>query len=215
MQALEEPSSPRIEDEATHLSAEMFDGVPLDESLFDEVARDPQFEVEAPPERAVTEAVRRAVFEGKVAAARAKEKQVDLGRFPGWQLRFVGLYGIVIMIGAALMGLSNTVVIIMAALDKRVGLEHGLGLLALAAFQAVVYFVLFRMGRGLVESQRSAVKGLIVLYVVFVAGGVIGHLADRESTVIIAIYVGLISVLLLPPILVAYTSWSDFHETND
>jgi hypothetical protein len=193
-------------DEVTQITDDMFDGLPLDDDLF---------EVEAPPEREVAESVKRAAYEGKVAAARAKARQEAMGRFPGWQLRFVGIYGIVIMIGAALMGLASVVVTILTALDKRVGLESGLALLLMAAFQAAVYFVLFRMGQGLVASQRSAVKGLIVLYVVFMIIGAANHFAYGESGMVVGIYAGLISALLLPPILVAFTSWSDFHETND
>jgi hypothetical protein len=118
----------------------------------------------------------------------------------------------------AIMGLSILVAVlniagaIHLALRPNVSMTAGLVIFGIVAFQTLIYFILFRLGRGLVDSERSAVQGLSVLYVVGLAGAAYAIFSEFVLSGLAAMIV--LTVAMLPPLVVAYWNWSDFRAAE-
>jgi hypothetical protein len=78
--------------------------------------------------------------------------------------------------------------------------------------QIAINIILFFVGGLLRDGRRSGVKGLTVLAVFDILAGLLFAAAAKEGGLIIACFVFIgVSVLLGPPIVVAYKNWEKFH----
>jgi hypothetical protein len=196
------------------LGADVFEAEPLAANVFDAALPDDDgLELEAPVEREVPTSVRRAITQGKLAPIAPPRRSID--PISEWPLRFVGVYGFVIMGAAALIGVSNVLLTLMLCLRTDVTLSASAGLAVMCLIQSLIWFFVFRLGRGLVDCERSAVQGLLVIYLLIVApfAYVAWQWPDRLVPVLIG--AGVISLVILPPIIVAFLNWSDFRGSDE
>lgn len=89
----------------------------------------------------------------------------------------------------------------------------GLVILGSVCFHAGVWFVIYRLGQGLTNCEKSAVHGLTVIYLLLAAlsGGIGYSYPDYATPSLIGL--GVLSLFFLPPILVGYLHWRDLYET--
>jgi hypothetical protein len=78
-----------------------------------------------------------------------------------------------------------------------------------------ICFIIYRLGKGLVDGERSAVHGLTLLFALSTVAS-IGMIVAFPPLIVPAL-VGLAvnSAFYLAPITVAYLHWDDFHVAED
>jgi hypothetical protein len=216
---------------ASEIDEQIFDAEPMDVSgmlsggddfnvrPFDEgeltAAPDAGYELEAPPERKVSDVVRRAVAVGEREAAKPVRR--TSAKQSSWALKFVGVYGFIIMGLTALEAITNILGALYLVTRPQVGLEASAVIFVLVAIQTGVAYVIFRLGRGLVDCERSAVHGLVIFYVLHLALAVLMYFADYdEHSNRVAIAIAIVSTFIYtPPIIVGYTNWDEFHAADE
>jgi hypothetical protein len=196
------------------LSGGDFNVRPFDEGELT-AAADDGYEIEAPPERKVSDVVRRAVAAGEREAAKPVRR--SSAKQSSWALKFVGVYGFIIMGLTALEAITNILGALYLVTRPQVGLEASAVIFVLVAVQTGIAWVIFRLGRGLVDGERSAVHGLVVFYALHLALAALIFGADygEHSNRVAIAFVAVSSLIYLPPLIVAYTHWDDFHAADD
>lgn len=126
----------------------------------------------------------------------------------------VRICGLVIHYLSAVIGVLNIVVTMIAILPWVVqgGPMIGVFVLVVLILQSAMYFILFRLGQGLVNGERNAVFGLIFLALL---GGCVGFglvatgrgVGQMPGYFILAV----VGLLILPPIGLALANWKAFH----
>jgi len=194
---------------------------PFDDS---ELAASPQdkdeLELEAPPELAVPESIRRAADAGKLAAARPGAER-SRGSESSWALKFVGVYGLIMAL-CALQVLLNIFGFFYAVVRPQVTIPIAAFLLVAFSINTGITYVIYRLGRGLVDGERAAVHGLTVLYVLHLmaaalvfAVGASEPRAAPQLTLAATLVAAVSTIIYLPPLLVGYLNWGDFHSDAD
>jgi hypothetical protein len=128
-------------------------------------------------------------------------------------LQFLGICGIVIMGMSALVGLLNVAGAIYMVTRPNVSISASMVVLGIVAFQSVIYFILYRLGQGLLRCERASVQGLVVLYVLGLGAAACGMAAGYFLAG--SIVMGALSIFMLPPIIVGFMAWSDLYGEDE
>lgn len=188
---------------------------PFDDAEFDVPSND-SIDVESPTERYVPQSIRQAIAAGESTAAKSGRAVGTGGNSESsWALKFVGLFGFLIMAQTALAALGMMAGVLLYLLRPDARLVAGVVLIGGLAIQLTICFIVYRLGKGLVDGERSAVHGLTVLFVLSAAAS-IGTIVAFPPLIVPAL-VGLAvnSAIYLAPITVAYLHWDDFHVAED
>ncbi|WP_425395355.1 hypothetical protein [Aeoliella sp.] len=142
----------------------------------------------------------------------SEEQEDSEGNFSEAGLKFVSVYGVLVMGFAGLVGLASTVFMIHIAFKmSEQPLFTFIGLL-IAAANAMVWFIVYRMGEGLSHCERNAVQGMAAFFVLCLA---ISALAALKGVYDVAVLFALTAIcVFLPPMIVGYLNWDGFH-TDD
>lgn len=188
---------------------------PFDESDFDVPGND-SIDVEAPTERYVPQSIRQAIADGESKASNSWHSAgTGGGSKSSWALKFVGVFGFLIIAQTALAALVMVVSVLLYILRPDATLVVGVVLLGFLAFQLMICYIIYRLGKGLVDGERSAVHGLTVLFVLNAAASI--ALAVVHPPLLVVALVGLAAnaAFYLTPAIVAYLHWDDFHVAED
>jgi hypothetical protein len=187
---------------------------PFDDADFNEPAAD-DYELDAPVQRFVPDSVRQAIAAGESAALTAGPRAAPGESKSSWALKFVGVFGLIIMAQTALAGLLLVVATLLYILRPDATLPIGAVLVGFVAFQLMICVIIFRLGKGLVDGERSAVHGLTVLFALSTAASIGALVAMPDLTLPLLVGLAINSAFYLAPISVAYLHWEDFHIADE
>ena len=134
----------------------------------------------------------------------------------------VRAWGNAIMLLAGLLIAANWIGAIVILFVHRLSQADAIGMIVLVLFQIAVHWVLLRLGEGLRNGERSAVRGLIVILglCVVIAGPVLyfgftgrgtADGAHVAAIVVAGFLLFIATVVCAPPIMVAFNNWSSFR----
>jgi hypothetical protein len=188
---------------------------PFDDADFD-VSSNNSMEVESPTERYVPQSIRQAIAAGESSAGKSGRAAGTGGNSESsWALKFVGVFGFLIIAQTALAALVMVAAVLLYLIRPDATLVAGVVLIGVLAFQLTICFIIYRLGKGLVDGERSAVHGLTLLFVLSTVASI--GMAVAFPPLIVPVLVGLAvnSAFYLAPITVAYLHWDDFHVAED
>jgi hypothetical protein len=187
---------------------------PFDDADFDVPGND-SIDVEAPTERYVPQSIRQAIADGESKASKSGLAAGTGGSKSSWALKFVGVFGFLIIAQTALAALVMVAGVLLYLLRPDATLIAGVVLLGFLAFQLMICYIIYRLGKGLVDGERSAVHGLTVLFVLSTAASIGTIVAFPQLIVPALVGLAVNSAFYLAPISVAYLHWDDFHVAED
>jgi len=172
------------------------------------------YELEQPAARTATPF--KSVIEYAKVAAEQKPEHRFRASESSWALKFVGVYGFVIM-GQTLLTVAMLILayLIIVMRSGKMIIETGVGLGILLGINLVVARVIYRLGAALVYGERSAVHGLLVIYVLNMAALVCLVVGWPDFWKIATVTGGVTTLMYVPPLVVAYTHWGDFQVVED
>ena len=178
-------------------------------------ADDHDYELESPVERDVPQSATRAIQTGQAATVVKHPKRRDGESKDSRARKFVGIYGFLIMGEAILHAVACVGAVIVYSIRPQAELLAALLVIGFVAVFIVIDVVIFRLGKGLVDGERSAVHGLLLLYLLSLAATVAAMVAMPESRSNFAIGAGILTLTYVPPLLVAYLNWGNFYVPED
>lgn len=188
---------------------------PFDDADFDAPSND-SIDVEAPTERYVPQSIRQALAAGESTAGKSWHAAGTGGKSESsWALKFVGVFGFLIIAQTALAALVLVGSVLLYLLRPDATLVIGAALIGVLALLLTIYYVIYRLGRGLVDGERSAVHGLTVLLALNTVASIGTVIAFPPLIVPALVGLAVNSVFYLAPITVAYLHWDDFHVVED
>jgi hypothetical protein len=210
------PSPPETTDDEIDglFSADASHVRPFDDADFAVPAND-SIDVEAPTERYVPQSIRQAIADGESKASKSGLAAGTGGSKSSWALKFVGVFGFLIIAQTALAALVMVAGVLLYLLRPDATLIAGVVLLGFLAFQLMICYIIYRLGKGLVDGERSAVHGLTVLFVLSTAASIGTIVAFPQLIVPALVGLAVNAAFYLAPISVAYLHWDDFHVAED
>ncbi|BBO35011.1 hypothetical protein [Lacipirellula parvula] len=171
-----------------------------------------ELELEAVTQRVVPESIRDSLAAGESASVNAWHAARTGGKSESsWALKFVGVFGLLIMGNAILSGLASIAGLAVYILRPDATLPTTLVFAGLIAFQLMVCFIIYRLGKGLLDGERSAVHGLMVIFALIAGAAIVTAVAVPALLLPALVFLVVSLLVYLLPAVVAYLHWDDFH----
>lgn len=204
--------APAEEFAAVEIDEHIFDAEPIpefDERDFEMPSVSDELQLEAPVQRHVPASIRQAVDASRATTVRIPQAKSS------WLLKFVGVYGFVLMGGSALLGALNLLGAFGLALQREVTLGAAAVLAIAVGLQSLIFYCIFRLGRGIVDGERSAVMGLVAIYLLTLIVAGLVALTFPEAVAGSVVLAVVSTFVFAPPIIAAYFEWDGLHGSDD
>ena len=133
-------------------------------------------------------------------------------------LKVLGVYGLIVMGYAILVATANVLFVIYLVLRPNVSLGQSVIVFSLLGVHLVAMLVIYRLGKGLINSERSSIDGLLVLYVLLGGIAIFSYFTWQEhesASLALGIFLGVLSFLFLPPMILGYMHRNDLYASDD